>query len=132
MNGANMTENEQQTENLILDESTPQPEAKQLSPEEVASNFFRNYYPSYKLLVKKLNKKDAIRLADSLVGWPLEVNDPKFFSKDAKQAFWVANQLLDCKLIIRSAVEFERMQQAMDQNETVNIDNVIEGEANNG
>ncbi len=108
-----------------------------LSPEEIAANFFRQHYPSYKVLIGKLNKKDALRLADALVGWPLEVSDPNFYSKDAKHAFLIANQLLDCKLIMRSAVELELMDKALAEKNAseqidANNDNVIEGEIDNG
>ncbi len=99
-----------------------------LSPEEIAATFFKNYYPTYKLLIGKLNKKDAIRLADALIGWPLEVDEPKFFNNDGKKAFWIGNQLLDCKLIMRSAVEIEAMTKAAQTNN----DAVTEGENSNG
>lgn len=99
-----------------------------LSPEEIAATFFKNYYPTYKLLIGKLNKKDAVRLADALIGWPLEVDEPKFFNNDAKKAFWIGNQLLDCKLIMRSAVELDAMSKAVQTNN----DAVTEGENSNG
>ena len=99
-----------------------------LAPEEIAATFFKNYYPTYKLLISKLNKKDAIRLSDALIGWPLEVDEPKFFNNDAKRAFWIGNQLLDCKLIMRSAVEIDAMTKAAQTNN----DAVTEGENSNG
>lgn len=108
------------------------------SPEDIAANFFKAYYPTYKLLVGKLNKKDAVRLADALVAWPLEIDNPKFFNDEAKRAFWIANQLIDCKLIMRSAVEIEQMQNSVDESVTaeepvvLNNDAVNEGENNNG
>lgn len=109
-----------------------------LNPEEIAATFFKNYYPAYKILIKKLNKKDAVRLADALVGWPLEVDEPNFFNKEAAQAFWIANQLIDCKLIMRSAVEIDQMQKSFNENttteqtEVVTNDAVNEGENTNG
>lgn len=107
-----------------------------LSPEEIAATFFANYYPTYKFLISKLNKKDAIRLSDALVGFPLEMKEPKFFNEDAKRAFWIANQLLDCKLIMRSAVEIDLMNEAqkksLDAETSMSNDAVNEGEIKNG
>jgi hypothetical protein len=137
MTGAKMSET-QQTEIQTEIENIAENNAK-MSPEEIAASFFKQHYPSYKLLISKLNKKDALRLADALVGWPLEVTDPNFFSKNAKHAFIIANQLLDCKLIMRSAVELELMNKALteknteEETSTVDNDNVIEeGEIDNG
>lgn len=84
------------------------------SPEEIAANFFAEYYPPYKILIEKLNRKDALRLADALVAWPLEVQNPKFASSDGYNAFRLALSLIDCKMIMRSAVEMENMQNALD------------------
>lgn len=108
-----------------------------LAPEEIAATFFKNYYPTYKLLISKLNRKDAIRLADALIGWPLEMNEPKFFNDEGKRAFWIANQLLDCKLVMRSAVEIDLINQAEKQKADAetsvdNNDAVTEGENTNG
>lgn len=109
-----------------------------LKPEEIAANFFKTYYPVYKGLVSRLSKKDVMRLADALIGFPLEVNEPKFFGESGKKAFWIANQLLDCKLIMRSAVELDIMNEAMEKTKDINVSNndnndtVNEGETNNG
>lgn len=109
-----------------------------MEPENIAANFFKTYYPTYKLLIGKLNKKDAVRLADALVAWPLEVETPKFFNDEANRAFWIANQLIDCKLIMRSAVEIDQMQKSFNENAATemevanNNDAVNEGENTNG
>lgn len=84
------------------------------SPEEIAANFFAQYYPLYKTLVEKLNRKDAVRLADALVAWPLEIQNPKFANGDAYQAFRIGLPLIDCKMIMRNVVEMENMQNALD------------------
>lgn len=108
------------------------------NPEDIAATFFKGYYPMYKQLLRKLNKKDALRLADSLVAWPLEMDEPNFFSKEAKQAFWIANQLIDCKLVMRSSVEMELITKANEnqnvdaETSTNNNDAVNEGETDNG
>jgi hypothetical protein len=131
MNGAKMSENTE-TQEIVQEAEKISEEIAQnnanLSPEEIAATFFKNYYPTYKLLIGKLNKKDAVRLADALIGWPLEVDEPKFFNNDAKKAFWIGNQLLDCKLIMRSAVELDAMSKAVQTNN----DAVTEGENSNG
>lgn len=109
------------------------------SPEEIAANFFAEYYPSYKILVEKLNRKDAVRLADALVAWPLEIQTPKFADNDGYNAFRLALPLIDCKMIMRNAVEMENMQNAID-NQSVDLiqsteENEVqktEGETENG
>jgi hypothetical protein len=135
MIGAKMSEAAEQINNPL--EEMAENNANR-NPEDIAATFFKAYYPSYKLLVKKLNKKDAVRLADALVAWPLEMDEPNFFSKEAKQAFWIANQLIDCKLVMRSSDEMDLMTKA---NETQNADAetsannndaVNEGETDNG
>lgn len=95
------------------------------NPEEIAAGFFMQYYPSYKVLLGRLNRKDAVRLADALVAWPLEIQTPKFANSEGDIAFRLGLQLIDCKMIMRNALEMEAMQEAANKQ----TDN---GETNNG
>lgn len=98
------------------------------SPEEIAASFFVQYYPSYKTLMGRLNRKDAVRLADSLVAWPLEVETPKFANKDAHTAFRLGLQLIDCKMVMRNVVEMEYMQSLLDEQSGDMVQSPVENE----
>lgn len=101
------------------------------SPEEIAAGFFMQYYPSYKVLLGKLNRKDAMRLADALVAWPLEVEKPKFANSDGYTAFRLGLQLLDCKMVMRNVVEMENMQNAIDETQQSMVESTVENKADN-
>lgn len=101
------------------------------NPEEIAAGFFMQYYPSYKVLLGKLNRKDAVRLADALVAWPLEIEKPKFVNSDGHTAFRLALQLLDCKMVMRNVVEMENIQNAIDETQNSMVESTVENEANN-
>jgi len=49
-----------------------------LSPDQAATMVFKYYWPMYKKLVSKLSNKDARRLNEAVVGYPLEVLDKNF------------------------------------------------------
>ena len=55
-----------------------------MKPDEAATMVFKYYWPQYKSLVSSLSNKDARRLNEALVGYPLEVMNKNFFSKEAK------------------------------------------------
>lgn len=99
------------------------------SPEEIAASFFMQYYPSYKLLMGRLNRKDAVRLADALVAWPLEVETPKFANKDGHTAFRLGLQLIDCKMVMRNVIEMEYMQNLIDEKAGDMVQSPVENEA---
>lgn len=75
-----------------------------LKPDEAASMVFKYYWPQYRMLVSKLSNKDARRLNEAVVGFPLEVIDKNFFSKEAKEAFKLAKTLMDAKFILQQKV----------------------------
>lgn len=83
-----------------------------MPPADVAAHFFKMYYPPFKGLLGGLSNKDARRVAEHIVQWPLEVQHPKFNDEKALQAFQLGVRLLDCKFIMKSVVEMERLQQA--------------------
>lgn len=78
-------------------------------PEDVATHFFKMYYPIYRGLLSGLSNKDARRVAEHVVQWPLEVQHPKFNDQKALQAFQTGIRLLDCKFIMKSAAEMHRL-----------------------
>lgn len=101
------------------------------NPEEIAASFFMQYYPSYKNLMGKLNRKDAVRLADALVAWPLEIENPKFANSDGHIAFRLGLQLIDCKMVMRNVVEMENMQNAVDETQSSVLESSVDNEAVN-
>ena len=109
-----------------------------IKPDEAATMVFKYYWPMYKQLVSKLSNKDARRLNEAVVGFPLEVTDKNFYSTDAKEAFKLAKTLLDAKFILQQKVVSEAISKlenkegdttvvSQSNNETVN-----EGETVNG
>lgn len=77
---------------------------KEIKPEQAAEMVFKYYWPQYKNLVSSLSNKDARRLNEALVGYPLEVTNKNFFSKEAKDAFALAKTLMDAKFVIQQKV----------------------------
>jgi hypothetical protein len=77
---------------------------KDIKPEEAAGMVFKYYWPQYQRLVSSLSNKDARRLNEALVGYPLEVTDKNFYSTDAKEAFKLAKTLMDAKFILQQKV----------------------------
>lgn len=102
--------------------------ASKLSPADQASIFFQNFYPMFKSRLSALSNKDARRVIDAIVQWPLEEENPKFNSNTAEEVFVLGTRLLDAKMIMRNVVELEQMQKALDkQNETGDNTQVPEG-----
>jgi len=97
---------------------------------DVAAHFFKMYYPIYVQLLSGLSNKDARRVAQHVVQWPLEDDSPHFNDEKAKQAFAVGIRLNDCKMIMRTYVEMERTQEFLKQKEEQEKNK--EGESNNG
>lgn len=94
---------------------------------DVAAQFFKMFYPQYKLLLSGLSNKDARRVAEHVVQWPLEVQNPKFGDIKAEQAFQVGVRLMDCKFIMRAYFEMERQQELLKQKQEAE-----KGEENTG
>ena len=100
---------------------------KDIKPDEAAGMVFKYYWPQYQRLVSSLSNKDARRLNEALVGYPLEVTDKNFYSTDAKEAFKLAKTLMDAKFILQQKVISEAISKLETKTEIVN-----EGETNNG
>lgn len=113
--------------------------------QDVAAHFFQMYYPIYVQLLNGLSNKDARRVAQHVVQWPLEDENPKFNDEKAKQAFAVGIRLNDCKMIMKTFVEMERTKeylakkaenekQEAEKSDTLNTDGltITQGEKNNG
>lgn len=107
---------------------------QQIKPEKAAEMVFRYYWPQYKLLVSKLSNKDARRLNEIVIGYPLEVTNKNFFSKEAKEAFQLAKVLLDAKFILQQSAlaskvkEMETTSSVEGTTEEVKTETVTEGE----
>ena len=112
---------------------------QQIKPEQAAEMVFKYYWPQYQRLVSTLSNKDARRLNEAVVGYPLEVTSKNFFSKEAKEAFALAKTLMDAKFIIQQKVIQEAIGEleAKTNEETTVVssetnETVIEGEIANG
>ncbi len=96
----------QQTTNEMLEQ------AKQnIKPEQAAELVYRYYWPRYKSLVSNLSNKDARRLNEAVIGYPLEVTTKNFFSKEAKEAFSLAKTLLDAKFLLQHKVLTDKIKE---------------------
>jgi hypothetical protein len=89
--------------------------ASKISPADQASIFFQNFYPMFKSRLGFLSNKDARRVIDAIVQWPLEEENPKFNSDIAEEVFVLGTRLLDAKMIMRNTVELEQMQNVLDK-----------------
>lgn len=83
-----------------------------MPPEDVAAHFFQMYMPIYRQLLNGLSNKDARRVAEHVVQWPLEEAQPHFQNKQAMMAFQCGQRLIDCKMIMKGAFEMERVKEA--------------------
>lgn len=106
-----------------------------MKPEQAAELVYRYYWPRYRMLVSHLSNKDSRRLNEAVVGYPLEVTNKNFFSKEAKEAFDVAKTLLDAKFILQQKVLSDRIKElevteSAKMVDKVNNETVTEGETN--
>jgi len=109
------------TEKLI------QQSQEKIKPDEAASMVFKYYWPQYKQLVSSLSNKDARRLNEAVVGFPLEVTDRNFYSTEAKEAFKLAKTLMDAKFILQQKV----ISEAINKIENNEGETTVESPANN-
>jgi hypothetical protein len=109
------------TEKLI------QQSQENIKPDEAASMVFKYYWPQYKQLVSSLSNKDARRLNEAVVGFPLEVTDRNFYSTEAKEAFKLAKTLMEAKFILQQKV----ISQAISELENNKGETTVESPANN-
>lgn len=93
--------------------------ANKLTPADQASIFFQNFYPMFKQRLTVLSNKDARRLIDAIVQWPLEDENPKFNSDTAREVFTLGIRLLEAKTIMRNTVELENMQKILDSQQNL-------------
>lgn len=89
-------------------------EAAKRQPEDIAAEVFQMYLPVYRHIVGTLSNKDARRLCDALVSYPLEDMKGTFYSQEAKNAFELGKRLTDAKLIMRDFVIYEDAKQFLD------------------
>jgi hypothetical protein len=82
-------------------------------PEDIATRFFEMYFPLYKGYLMGLSNKDARRVCEHLVQYPLKDQDPKFNDKNAREAFQIGTRLLEAKRIMANVVHLEHMQEVL-------------------
>jgi len=87
-----------------------------VAPDQAATMVFKYYWPRYKLVTTSLSNKDARRLNQAIIGYPLEVTETNFYSKEAKEAFDIAKVLLDARFILQQKVLSDKL----NETETVN------------
>lgn len=95
------------------------------NPVQFALYFFKQNYPLFRAGLSTLNKKDLQRMCEAIVGFPLEIEDPKFYNKNGQAVFRTANSLLEMKAILRMAVQLD--DQATKQTNVENNTNTEEG-----
>lgn len=124
-----MSETQVATEQEVKEttEKLIQQTQKTLKPDEAASMVFKYYWPQYKQLVSSLSNKDARRLNEAVVGFPLEVTDRNFYSTEAKEAFKLAKTLMDAKFILQQKV----ISEAISKIENNEGETTVESPANN-
>lgn len=105
---------------------------EKIKPEQAAGMVFQYYWPQYKNLVSTLSNKDARRLNEAVIGYPLEVLNKNFFSKEAKEAFHLAKVLLDAKFILQQSALASKVKEmeatSSVEGTTEEVKNVTEGE----
>lgn len=104
-------------------------EFENAKPEDVATRFFEMYYPLFKGYLSGLSNKDARRLADHLVQYPLKDQNPKFNDDKAREAFQIGQRLLEAKRIMANVVHLENMQEQLDAKQKAAAE-AVEGEQN--
>lgn len=95
-----------------------------IEPDKAASMVFKYYWPQYKLATSKLSNKDAKRLNQAIIGYPLEVTETNFYSKDAKEAFSLAKVLLDARFILQQKALSDKLNEVETVTEKGNENNV--------
>ncbi len=96
-----------------------------MSAADISAVFFNQFYPQYAAKVSTLSNKEARRLADALVQWPLIDENPRFSSQAGKEAFSIGMRLIDAKTIMRDTIELEQMQKDVDKEKEM-ADNKVE------
>jgi hypothetical protein len=91
--------------------------AKHMKPADMAAQFFTRFYGEYRNRVMTLSNKEARRLAEAIVQFPLIDNKPHFSSTAGKEAFGLGLRLIDAKLIMRETVHMEEREEAEKQSE---------------
>lgn len=97
-------------------------------PEEIAAQFFHMIYPLFKERVNGLMAKDAKKVIDALIAFPIEMDEPDFRNESSLNVFNLGTRLLEAKFIMQQSVEMDRRIQAeKTHNEAVqNVLNTVE------
>ena len=103
-----------------------------IKPEQAAEMVFKYYWPHYQQLVSRLSNKDARRLNEALVGYPLEVTNKNFLSKEAKEAFSIAKTLMDAKFVLQQKVLSEALRELETKKEGETTTESLDNNENEG
>lgn len=98
----------------------------QMDRADVASLYFKNNWPIFVKATDNMKRKELIRVIQTLVGWPLEMEKFNFQTEIEKLAFKVGMDLTDAKFIMRMVVEGENLEQ-----KNSSVDNNVEMGDNN-
>lgn len=89
--------------------------AKNMKPEDLAAQGFGMFLPLYFQHVSRLSNKEARRVLEHLVEYPLHSKEMKFSTEDGRAAFALGQRLLECKNIMIATIEIEKLQKQMDE-----------------
>lgn len=97
-----------------------------LPPEELQAMYFQSQWPQFRYLAEGLSGAEARRVLLSLVGWPIEIQNPYLSTSRGKNTFLLAQQLLQSKQVMVDAVEIKKFNEANDVDKTSNLgDNAL-------
>lgn len=106
--------------------------AQEIDPGKAAAAYFIQLWPLYQARVRTLSNKEARRVCEAVVQWPLEDEKPKFSTQEGVEAFNLGVKLIDCKTIIRDAYELQRLNREVAADEVRNnVQTVFEKSDNN-
>ena len=141
---------EQLNEDGVLDSRTPEEiekaiikaqeeadikHAREMDPGKAAASYFMQLWPLYQARVRTLSNKEARRVCEAVVQWPLEDEKPRFNTQEGLEAFNLGVKLIDCKTVIRDAYELQRLNREVAADEVRNdvqtVEQVFEKSVNN-
>lgn len=83
--------------------------AKNMKPEDMAAHIYGMFLPHYLTAVSRLSLKEARRVLDGLIEYPLNVDKVDCKTEDGKNAFALGMRLLEAKNIMIASVEMDKM-----------------------
>lgn len=131
---------------IIMDDINPTNEIQPIDPKEFEESeikrelnkpfddaadwacwYFKNHYPSYVKQLRNIeSNKELRRLAETLVGFPIEMQKTPIKTKEAQEACSLGLALLHAKAIMRNAAQLDIMEESINKdidNATNTVDN---------